>query len=127
MGLPGLHDLRTFAGIAADRAQKIGLVRQRDLVPGSPGRRRLPLPSQRQPDEFDCRIVGIGVLLEPEGSADGQHGAVLAQDVAEDLADAAFARIVDQTAHQQRPEPLAGDVIAYCERELRLLLVGVGC
>ena len=35
-------------------------------VPGSPGRRRLPLPSQRQPDEFDRRIVWIGVLLEPE-------------------------------------------------------------
>jgi hypothetical protein len=46
--------------------------------------------------------------------------------VAEDLADAAFARIVDQPAHQQRPEPLAGDVVAYCERELRLLLGGVG-
>ena len=59
-------------------------------VPRHDGRSICPdRGSQPQPDQLDRRIVRIGRLLEPERPAEPQHPAVLAQNVAEHLADAA--------------------------------------
>jgi hypothetical protein len=81
---------------------------------------------QRLPNQNDRGIVGVRGNCKAEFTAHPQHRVVLAQDLADQFADAPLPGTIDKAGHQQKPDTAAFPITADRDRVFGPLFVRIG-